>query len=335
MILDRLLLLQLPRLGNILIKQIDINGDYPNNIGDLKKFLERLKFGIENGEFESSIIGKILYEFISAESIRDRNTTSRNFEDIFSAIFDTTSRDIIKRSNPSTPEEILNYDKLTKDMNWSISRDLASNKREKVDVIIGDYELSVKTLKGINYGLNNEVKDKKLNQEINVGSFSYRALFKGIISDEIIEKLGDRKSGLGSSSQIKKNVVDYLIKNNLKDIFLERLRIFFGFVYEEDLIIVLKSNYKITFHLISNESYCNTIYDLFNYHTEEFHTIWTRWENNNLRFNWLKLLDKMIQLNYNYDTVDIQLDLAINNIAVNRFIDIIEETIVTEMNLFT
>ena len=333
MILDKILIEQLPRLGYTLMRDCNIKNSSPENLDELKIFLERLKKGIESDEFESAIIGRVIYSFISSSEVRDRNTTSRNFEDIFSHLFSSKPTDTETRINPRVSAEILELDRLTVNENWQISKDLASNKREKIDVRLGNYGLSVKTLKGISFDINGKIVDKKSNNELNIGSFSYRALFKGIFPDEYLSTLGDRKSGLGSSKQIREKVLSPILEQEKKAIFFERFKLLFSYVYEEDIVIVIKSNFKILFYLIPNNSFVNTFFDAYDSESISFERIMNRWENNNLRISLINLFEIMDNFGYEKFLVEINLSKSLNHKGVSKFFSIIEEAFKTELEL--
>ncbi len=88
--------------------------------------------------------------------------SARIFEDIFCLMFDVSCSDASFRSNPSVPDYILTYNKFNSiSDDWKISDDLAKNKREKADVIIDKYKISLKTLKGQAYNTNDVINELK------------------------------------------------------------------------------------------------------------------------------------------------------------------------------
>lgn len=312
MILDKLLFDNISIIGKNIIKELNLD-TAPSNVEEMHKFLELIKKKIELDDFEGALIGKILFSFVSSKEVRDRNTTSRTFEDIFSSLFEQTSTDKSVRTNPVTNEEISEFNKLTEDYDWSISGDLSGNKREKSDLNIGDYKISLKTLKGPCYEIDGTCSDKNSNNELNVGSFSYRSLLIGIIPSDNLARLGDRKGGLGSKRQIRKNVLNVINENNNQEKFASRLKLFLRYVYEEDVYIVLKSNFQLKFILIPNDSFVNTIVDTYKKNESEFENIFYRWENNNLRIPWKNLLKNMGTYGYNYEEININLASCLSN----------------------
>ncbi len=329
MILDKLLFSNISIIGKSILNDCNLQS-YPQNIHEMDLFLKQLKKSIDSNEFKGVLIANILFSFVSSVDIRDRNTTSRTFEDIFSALFGCKCTDRQFRTNPPIIEKIQQYDELCKNLDWKISTDLSGNKREKADLIIDKYPVSLKTLKGPAYSKDNIIILHDVNNELNIGSFSYRALLKGILSDEELEKLSDRKAGLGSGRQLRKNIFNPILNNNKKDEFFNRLKIFLKYVYEEDIIIVLKSHYRIDFILIPNSSFINTILNIYRVHEDFFEKVFYRWENNNLRINWKILLDFMARMEFPYYRTDINL----KNITNNKQLFEIKEIINSSINQF-
>ena len=329
MILDEILFSNISIIGRAIIKESGLT-TYPQNITEMNIFLQTLKHSIDKNEFKGALIANILFSFVSSIEVRDRNTTSRNFEDIFSALFDCSCTDRQFRNNPPTTKEIQNLDYLCDGLTWKISTDLSGNKREKTDLVIDNYNISLKTLKGMAYSEIGSIIDSSINSELNIGSFSYRALLKGIIKDNELDRLSDRRSGLGSGSQLRKNVFNPILSNGKKDEFSNRLELFFRYVYEDDVFIVLKSNYRIDFILIPNKSFVDTIINYYRKNENEFERLLYRWENNNLRINWKVLLDAMDSMNYIYYRININL----KNFLVNNKIDKMKRNINTTIKSF-
>lgn len=326
MILDSLLFSNINIIGKSLLKECALDST-PQNIEEMKTFLEHLKKSIYNNDFKGILIANILFSFVSDINVRDRNTTARTFEDIFSSLFGCRCTDGFLRNNPNPTETILNYDKLCINESWKISSDLSGNKREKTDLIIDNYNISLKTLKGMAFDKVGNIIDTSCNNELNVGSFSYRALLKGIIPDSDLQSLSDRKSGLGSGSQLRKNIFDPILKYNKKDEFYTKLNDFLNYVYEDDIYIVLKSHYRIDFILIPNKTFVNTILKLYQEYEYNFEKVFYRWENNNLRLNLKNLLDYIIKFNFEYFRININLSQIDSNHEFNVMKELIEKDI--------
>jgi len=86
MILDSLLFSNIDIIGKSLLKEAGLS-NIPQNIYEMKTFLECLNNSINNNDFKGILIANILFLFVSSIEVRDRNTTARNFEDIFSSLF--------------------------------------------------------------------------------------------------------------------------------------------------------------------------------------------------------------------------------------------------------
>lgn len=339
MILDKLLIENVSVVGDRLLYKAGLN-DKPKNISEMYRFLQVAKASIESQEFEGVLLGNILFSFVSSKEVRDRSVTSRTFEDIFSGLFGEKCTDVDKRINPPTTLKILELDKLCYNEEWKISSDLSGNKREKSDLTIGSYSISLKTLKGQAYNLNDEVIGKentKFNSEINVGSLSYRALLKGILSDNELKTLKDRKGGLGSKSQMMKFVLNPINDSNMLNVFKDRLSLFLNYIYDDDLYIVLKSNYRIIFYLIPRDTFINSLINMLEKDYERFAEIFYRWENNNLRLNWVKMLRAINEFKLPYYSVSIFLKNSVCDLQFKRFKEYLSKEIreyINEPELF-
>lgn len=318
MILDKYLISQLEPIGKRIMKHAKLESA-PTNIQEMYTFLQALqKLSLQNDD-AAALVCEILFSFVTSEEVRDRHTSPRAFEDIFCSLFGTKSTDTVTKNNPRVESKITKYDCYSKDEDWNISTDLSGNKREKADVFIGEYALSLKTLKGKSVDLHGVVTDNTFNNEINMGSFSFRALFKGILSDEQLMTLRDRKGGLGSGKQIREKVLKYINYEKNNNLFLERLRDFLSYVYADDLLILIKSNYRVEFYLIPSESFVDSICKLYEFDEGNFEKVWYRWENNNLRFPLNNFINNIKR--FSLPIYEIYIDLAVfeKNEAVCKF----------------
>mgnify|MGYP000986790822 CR=1 FL=1 len=333
MLLDKILFEKLGGVGQHLLNKANLNFA-PSSTDEMSLFLNALKRSIKEQEFEGVLLGNILFHFVTSVEVRDRQVTSRIFEDIFASLFSSKSTDRGVRRNPVSEDEILALDYLCNNEDWKISQDLQGNKREKSDVKLGEYEISLKTLKGYIYDKDGKVVERKQNDELNVGSLSFRALLKGILTDDQISNLRDRKGGLGSARQVRASMLNPIIDLNKQTEFLNRLKLFINYVYTEDVIIVLKSHYNIKFILIPSDSFTNVITELYEKEEENFTDIWYRWENNNLRLRWVAMLKHMKKFNLPYQEISINLGTSIDNNEVNDFISKVSESIQENLDLF-
>lgn len=299
-------------LDEIIFKQLNTISrikESPKNLDEIYNYFRKLKTGIENNENNSLLIGLVFFKFISDEKIRDRKVTSRVFEDIISNIFMGSTADSISKSNPDTSREILYLDKLCSGLDWKISTDLSGNKREKVDTQFKEYGLSLKTLKGPLYDAELEVIDKKCNKELNIGSLSFRALLIGLIPDDQLASLKDRKGGLGSKKQLIEKIYTPLKTENKWLEFLNRLELYMRYVYSNcDILLAMKSGYIMKLYFIHEEDFINNLIKIGRTDYQTFFDIFYRWENNNLRLHYYKLLKnldcegklKTIELKFNH-----------------------------------
>jgi hypothetical protein len=300
-IIDKFLLNLIPRFGLEVKEYLSLNS-YPQNVQELSFFLNGIRQKIENNDFLGSLFASILFHFITSIEVRDRQSTSRTFENILAGLFDSEPADLDNRQNPQVTNEILAYDQLCNlNENWLISQDLSGNKREKCDFEYGNLSLSIKTLKGIAYDEHGNAYSRNFNflgqqivnnynNEINVGSFSFRALLKGVLTDNELIRLRDRQGGLGSGPALRANVFN-LITNRVA--FLSRLRTFIDYVYKDDFLVVFKSHYKMIINLIPNETFKQALYLAYEFDEPNFQNIWYRWENNNLRINYSNFINKV------------------------------------------
>lgn len=314
MVLDKVMFDKLHSFSENICQNFNIKE--PKDRKSLIKYLDSLQKGIDIGEINSSFIGLILYDFVSSEETRDRHTTARIFEDIFGELVGEKATDTSSRVNPQVPDYIKEYDSLCNNVDWTISHDLAGNKREKADHKIDEYELSIKTLKGKLYNKDGKIINSDFNDEINIGSLSHRALFIGLTD----KALSDRKGGLGSPRQTIP-LLESIKENNKFDEFKSRINNYVKYVYSDDILIVYKCGYKMKITLIPAESFVTAItkaLDDENGGINSFTKIWYRWENNNLRIRYTALMDMIRKLNLNYyDTI-----LNLENVFENKeFID--------------
>ncbi len=331
MLLDKCLIKNLHLLGSGIMEKAGLNKP-PENLEELFDFFKTLQSEAEEkNDASANMIYNILYNFVSSAEVRDRHTSPREFEDIFCSLFGTECADDGVRVNPPVTEVIKKYDEFTNDLGWTISSDFSINKREKADVSIGEYKISLKTLKGKQYDENYGVLNTSCNNEINIGGFSYRALFKGILTDRELAHLSDRKKGLGSKVQIRRNVLNPILTHGKKDDFSKRLKDSFSYVYEEDLVIVIKSDYKMDIYFIPNKTFVDVVCKLYDEKECEFENLWYRWENNNLRFSLPELLRYIEFFNFEYKKSELKLASFKTQEEISKFNQKLNEMIENEL----
>lgn len=319
MILDKVLFNKLHSFSENICHEFNIKE--PKDRKSLIKYLDTLKKGIDIGEINSLFIGLMMYEFVSSKETRDRHTTARIFEDIFGELVGEKATDTKSRNNPITPEYIKKYDTLCLKKDWNVSHDLSSNKREKADHKINNYELSIKTLKGKLYDKTGTIIDTDFNDEINIGSLSHRALFIGLTD----QMLSDRKGGLGSPRQTIP-LLTSIKRDGYFEEFKKRINDYVKYVYSDDILIVYKSGYKMKITLIPADSFVKAITKSLedeNGGINGFTKIWYRWENNNLRIRYTALIDMIKKLNLDYFDTVLNLEQVFENKKFINNIDII------------
>lgn len=327
MILDELLFKELQNIGDEIIKDSNLL-KRPSNSYEMNLFWKQFEQGLKDNKMYSVLLGNILFHFITNKEIRDRQTNSRIFEDIFSGLFGSISTDSTVRTNPIVCEDVAYYDVYENTNNNYISNAMSGNKREKCDLLIDNYGISLKTLKGPIYNKSGKIVDSSQNTELNVGSFNYNALLSDVIPDSKLNELSDRTSGLGSGRQLREHVFDVIKENNNQNKFFLKLSALFKYVYgDEDIYIILKSHYNIIFIFIPADSFTKAVLSKYKDEEETFQQIWYRWENNNLRFNWVHLLKYMDKQNIQYYKNNISLSKAISNEKYNEFISLMQKSI--------
>lgn len=303
----------------------DFNIKEPKDRNSLIKYFDTLQKGIDLGEINSSFIGLMLYDFVSSEETRDRHTTARIFEDIFGELVGEKATDTTARNNPVAPEYIKQYDSICEGKDWNVSHDLSGNKREKADHKIDNYELSIKTLKGKLYDKTGKIVNSDFNDEINIGSLSHRALFIGLTD----QALSDRKGGLGSPRQTIP-LLESIKENGKFEEFKKRINDYVKYVYNDDILIVYKSGYKMKITLIPAESFVKAITQSLedeNGGIYGFTKIWYRWENNNLRIRYTALMDIIKKLGLDYFDTMLNLEKVFENEEFIDSISLLEQLI--------
>jgi hypothetical protein len=325
-IIDKFLLNLIPKFG-FEVKEFLSLKKYPQDIQELSLFLNAIRGKIVDNDFLASLFASILFNFITSIEVRDRQSTSRTFENVLAGLFNSQPADLDNRQNPEVTGEILAFDQLCNPKeNWLISQDLSGNKREKSDFEYGNLSLSIKTLKGIaydnhgnsyprNFNYLGEQIINNSNKEINVGSFSFRALLKGVISDNELVRLRDRQGGLGSGPALRTNVFN-LIQD--KTDFLNRLKTFINYVYNDDFLVVFKSHYKMIINIFPNETFKQAIFLAYEFDEPNFQNIWYRWENNNLRLNYPSFLEKVRLHNLPFEEISFDLSKFNQNTLLSK-----------------
>lgn len=249
----------------------------------IKKFFDKLSDDQNNiNNLYAQYILRYIYEEFSNAEIRDRRVTSSDFEDFIGSIFNLKPEDKKKNKNPPVSNYIKKLENSFNkaDKNFSIADDLSGNKNKKKDLEHNGINVSIKTLKG------KTPKDSKSNTEINIGAISYRSAFYGVEGVDV--KLGDRKGGLGSGSQLS----DTLKKIKNKNKFRYRLKGFLDYLYKDiNFIIAFKSDKKMQIIFIKGKEFIDLLVKLFKKDHEIFTKIFYRWEHDAVRIHIHHLLN--------------------------------------------
>lgn len=244
-----------------------------NNIEDIYQVFKYLASPFNVRKFNSLYILNYINNYLVSEEVAKRKTSARIFEDLIAILFNGDIADNLKRKNIDT--KVPDYFRCSKDI-------IASNKREKIDIVFSEhYGISIKTL----------MDD---NPEINLGSFEKKILFDGF---SLNNSLNERKAnnldgkGLGSKKQLK-ILLDYLKKSGFYEEFSERLVNMYNFIFADDVIIAIKGKNKLGLYFCTGHEFCKLISD----HVPDIDlllTIINRWEGNSIRIDRKKLLSSI------------------------------------------
>lgn len=82
-------------------------------------------------------------------------------------------------------------------------------------------------------------------------------------------------------------------------------------------------------------SFSNVITNLYEKNETNFTDIWYRWENNNLRLRWEKMLNYMTDYKLPYGEVSINLGSSVANEKVNLFLEKVSNSIQNYLDSFS
>jgi hypothetical protein len=199
----------------------------PKKLEEIKKFFEVLDKSIKSGDIDATIIGKYIYDNITNEKLRYRKVSAINFEEFLTAVFEGHIVDKKTR----TPEAVsLDFG------SEEINRRVARNKLEKLDVVLGSLNFSVKTL----------VPE---NEELNIGSFSAEALFKGFLP-----YTPNEREELGSKPLLKGKFKKFEEQGKWND-FVKRFSKMVETVFQTDWIIAIKNEKVLDVYILSAKDF--------------------------------------------------------------------------------
>ena len=233
----------------------------PISIEDIANFFRKLKDALESRDINAQIIANYLHYNIASEQRRKRKVTARDFEDFIALVFGGKVMDNESRKNEISVE--------LKNVEDYISKYVASNRREKMDINFGKFGISVKTF----------VPD---NKEINMGSFAREALFYKFLSQK--EYGGERKAGLGSKPQMLS--LFKKIKDSGKwDEFSQRYESMVNNIFVDDILNVVKGGNYLDIYVLSGKDFRKLMINKLIKGPDSAVSIINRYEGNSIRIN--------------------------------------------------
>ena len=137
------------------------------------------------------------------------------------------------------------------------------------------------------------ISDSNANLELNAGSLSFRSLFVGIVSNERLNRLSDRRGGLGSGRQMLQLYREIETDNRWR-IFTDKLKLFLEYLYGDvDLLIAFKEGERMTIHFIEGESFVRVLSEFAMDGPTSLAGVIHRWENNNIRLKLIPLFRRL------------------------------------------
>lgn len=178
---------------------------------------------------------------------------------------------------------------------------IAKNRREKADVIFGNYQISLKTL-------------MQENSEINMGSFEKRVLFDGLNVDSyLVERRGSNNAGLGSKALLL-NLFSVMITLGKDDVWAKFSHKFIKMVaeiYTDDTIIAIKNDKFMSLYFFSSDEILE-IFRSFCGSPKELLKILNRWEGNSIRVDrspFLNACKRVVCLDFSHLSLGIMAEI--------------------------
>lgn len=227
----------------------------PKDISEIINCFSKLNEDIKNGEPEATIIGDFIFRTITDKKISTK-VSANNFEVFLAEFFggkkvEKDERKTIKISVKISPIE---------DINRRVTRNLL----EKLDVQIGKMNISAKTL-------------IPKNKELNIGSFSAEALFKGFIN-----KTPNEREILGSKPLLKKVFLKIQKQGKWGD-FKKRFLDMIKNIYSTDLFIAIKNDKVLDLYIINKNDFQKYFCGLVNSNIDKIISFINRFEAHALR----------------------------------------------------
>lgn len=301
-------------------------------LNGIYNFFVDLNKKIENNDIKAKFIGMCLFDFVSKEEIRDSNMAAENFEKILGNIL---CGDVLGEKNRPIVTITLDVIDLLKEYSEGQQEqaysDLEENKRKKADIKCGKLILSAKTLKGPLFDINLIITDKYHRYELNIGSFSYYALLVGLLDDEEIKNLGERKGALGSKKKLIKSIYTRLKDKNKWDEFVERFERFGNYIFGDiDFVVGFKSGYKMKLRFFHGKDFIDKWVEVLKTDYKKFFAILNRWENGNPRVLYTSLF-RALKKEKKLNEVELHFDQVMKNEQVKAFKENMREIIKEEI----
>lgn len=241
----------------------------PSNLVDISKAFSALAKGIKEGDIEATLIGRHIHSTISNKNTRKLKVSAHNFEEFLVGLF--SGRIIDKQERKKIKVKISSFP--NKDINRRVER----NKLEKLDVVLGRLNLSAKTL-------------VPTNKELNIGSFSAEALFKGFMTS-----IPNERDSLGSKPLLEKQfqgIVDSGKWSEFKNRFVKMIQE----VYTTDWIITIKNDQVFDVYTLSGDDFRQILISRINKGPKEIVSFINRFEAHALRSELSPIFDKAMHI---------------------------------------
>lgn len=225
------------------------------DINEIINCFSILNEDIKNGEPEATIIGDFIFRTITDAKISTK-VSANNFEIFLAEFFGGKKIEKEDRKKIKITVKISSIE----DINRRVTRNLL----EKLDVQIDKMNISAKTL-------------IPKNKELNIGSFSAEALFKGFIN-----KIPNERDTLGSKPLLKKIFTQIQEQGKWKE-FKKRFLDMIKSIYATDLFIAIKNDKILDLYIIDKKDFQKYFCGLVNSSIDKIISFINRFEAHALR----------------------------------------------------
>lgn len=227
----------------------------PKSLEDIEKFFISFRDSIKEGDPEATVIAIEIYNEISRTEVSHRKASAINFEELLTTLFEGK---IINNKTRQPEETSCDFGEP------EINRRVARNKLEKLDAELGSLKLSVKTL-------------VPTNSELNIGSFSAEALFRGFLP-----YTPNEREFLGSKPLLRQQFEKIKSSGKWKE-FETRFVRMAEIIFATDWIIAIKDDRRLVVNTISGEKFRKILIDAIRNGPSEITKIFNRFEAHALR----------------------------------------------------